>query len=119
MANIHALTVDGGQLTLVYHLAVPAGSNAAGVAWSAALVASGLGGATMLPDGDGTGGTISAAEKASLAAGTLYEDTDTLNLDGATTPAQRAAYVDARYTAATTRVQSELQRRLRYFGMTR
>ena len=73
MANTHVLTATGNTITLVLHIAIPATNNPRGVAWRTALVRSGIGGKTILPDGDGTGGTISALEKADVSSGAVYE----------------------------------------------
>lgn len=118
MANWHALTgtLDGNSFRIVFHIAIPSALNRAGINYQSAILTSGLGGKTVLPDGDGTAGTISAAEKASLAAGSLYEWVE----DFATNPAETAnalqTRIDARWTALTTLLQSQLAARLTYFG---
>ena len=67
MANVHILDYqDGGRLRMVFHFAVPNTSNPRGVNYRTILAQLGLYGTTILPDGDGTNGTISAAEKASI-----------------------------------------------------
>ena len=74
MANVHILDVQRGTYArLVYHIPVPSGNNNSGVAWKDVIVRAGLNPASILRDGDGAGGTISAAEKASIAAGDLVE----------------------------------------------
>jgi hypothetical protein len=121
VANWHVLTgsADGNSFTLVYHVPVPGtGTNRAGVQWRPALLNSGLGGKTVLPDGDGTGGTVSAAEKASIAAGALFEVVEALATNPGETAAALQARVDAYFAALTSRVQAELQARLAYFGYT-
>jgi hypothetical protein len=80
MANSHILEQTApGRFRVVYHVAIPATNNAPGVPWRtimaaqvAASVAAGNA-ASVLPDGDGTNGTISAAEKAQIVSGALYE----------------------------------------------
>lgn len=80
MANSHILEqLAPGRFRVVYHVAIPASNNGAGVPWRtimaqqvAANVAAGNG-VSVLPDGDGTAGTISAAEKAQLVSGAVYE----------------------------------------------
>ena len=75
MANIHVLDQTGpGRFRVVYHIAVPATTNSAGVAWRSAIAQS-INQTTpsVLPDGDGTNGTISAAEKAQIVAGAVLE----------------------------------------------
>jgi hypothetical protein len=120
VANWHALTgsPDGNSFRIVYHVAIPATLNRAGISYQTALVNSGLGGKTTLPDGDGTSGTISAAEKTQVQAGSLYEYAE----DFATNPGEAAAAlqarVDARYTALVSLVQGWLAKQLTYFGYT-
>ena len=76
MANLHVLESPApGRFRVAYHVAVPAGNNPAGVAWRTAIVNS-RGAAqavSVLPDGDGTNGTISAAEKAQIVSGAVLE----------------------------------------------
>jgi hypothetical protein len=126
MSNMHVLTQHSGAFRIVAHIAIPVGNNTAGIAWRTALVASGLGGKTVLPDGDGTIGTISAAEKASIAAGSVYEDVTDLDVTHdqtahgqALTGAQLAAIVDAWYAGHVTAVLASLQDQLVWFGQTR
>lgn len=121
MTDVHVLRrTTPGRYQLVMHFPVPAGNNAAGVLWSAVLVNSGLGGKTVLPDGDGTGGSISAAEKATIANGTIYEVVEEVDLLSAgASSAQITAYADALYTRRLTEVQAELQAILSQFGRTR
>ena len=74
MANTHLLEVQRGVYArIAYHLPTQAGANSAGVAWKDVVIRSGMGGKTILPDGDGAGGTISATEKAQIASGDIYE----------------------------------------------
>jgi len=74
MADIHVLTESRkGSWRVVMHFAVPDITSIVGVPYRTALVASGLGGSTQLPDGDGLVGTISAAEKAQIEAGEVAE----------------------------------------------
>lgn len=76
MANSHILEqLAPGRFRVVYHVAIPVTNNAAGVAWRTVIVNSRDANLpiSVLPDGDGTGGTISAAEKAQLTSGAVYE----------------------------------------------
>ena len=76
MANIHVLESPApGRYRVVYHVAIPASNNPAGVAWRTAVVNSrdATRPVSVLPDGDGTDGTISAAEKAQIVSGAVYE----------------------------------------------
>lgn len=120
MANWHALTgtLDGNSFRIVFHVAIPSATNAAGINYRTAIINSGIGGKTVLPDGDGTGGTIGATEKAAIQAGSLYEYAE----DFATNPAESAANlqarIDARWTALTTILQNQLSKTLTYYGYT-
>ena len=114
MANIHILDNQAGRVLLVLHIAIPAGNNSAGMAWRAALLRTG-GGTTMLPDGDGTLGTISAAEKASVLAGAIYEVMiNPKRFVGAAGPA-----LDALHTQVSSETLAGLQVSLANFGATR
>ena len=120
MADIHVITIANGRAQMVCHIPIPAGTNAAGVSWQAALVNSGIGGTTVLLDGDGSDGTIGAAEKASIQAGALFEVvTDELIPDSVSTGPTRLTYIDAVYNAIVAREQARLQSQLKYFGFTR
>lgn len=119
MAKAHVLSTEGGFTRVAFHIAVPAGNNAAGTAWSAVLVNSGIGGTTVLPDGAGTGGTISATEKTSIQGGTVFEVIDRVFLPSGLTGAQADALLDAAHAAKTTEVQAQVQARLNYFGYVR
>lgn len=120
MANLHTLLRSGVEVTVAAHIAVPVGNNSAGVAWAMALLNSGLGGKTVLKDGDGTGGTISAAEKAAIVAGTVVEAVDTVRTDSVFGGAATInAYLDAQYILISNRTLTWLQDVLRWFGGTR
>ena len=122
MANIHVLDrgVDG-KFHVAYHFNTPAGNNSATVSWATALINSGIGGKTVLPDGDGTKGTISSTEKASIVSGTVLEVVVSVDVtDGGanTTVSQMTTYLNANYAVVQTAVQADLQRRLAWFGGT-
>src|SRR5689334_4255246 len=95
MANWHVRQRSGNGIEVAFHIAVPAGNNTGGISWANALVKSGLGGTTVLADGTGTDGGISASEKASLVAGNLLEVIATYQVQ----PGQSAAQVSAALTA--------------------
>jgi hypothetical protein len=120
MANWHALTgsLDGNSFRIVFHIAIPSANNRAGVNYRTALINSGLGGRTVLPDGDGAGGTISASEKASIVAGAIYEYTEEFATNPGETAGALQARIDARYTALVALLQDQLAKRLTYFGYT-
>lgn len=123
MANLHILLRDpaGSDIAAVAHVAVPVGTNSAGVSWQTAVVRSGKGGTTVLPDGDGTAGTIAAAEKASIVAGSLIEVPLTLRPQSILTGGQTAinAYLDAQFSAVSTDALARLQIQLQFYGATR
>ena len=120
MANIHVLRIEGRVVSAVAHVAIPAANNDAGMSYRTAIVRSGMGGTTVLPDGDGTAGTISAAEKSSIQSGALVEVPLRIQLSALpSNGAQRNAFLDALFTAEQTRVQGEAQASLRYYGATR
>lgn len=101
MANWHALTgtPDGNSYAIAYHLPIPNTNNRVGINYRTALVNSGLGGKTVLPDGDGTGGTISTAEKADITSGAVFEVVEAFATNPGQTLGQLAAAVDARHAA--------------------
>lgn len=74
MANSHILEQTGpGRFRVVYHVAIPATNNGAGVPWRTCVAANVGTIVSVLPDGDGTNGTIAAAEKAQIISGAVYE----------------------------------------------
>ena len=122
MADYHVLTgsPDGNSYQVCFHLPVPgAGNNRAGVQWRTALINSALGGQTVLLDGDGTGGTISAAEKAEIESGAVFEVSEAFDTHPGETALQLRDRIDARHAALATAVSAQLQGRLSYFGFTR
>lgn len=122
MADYHVLTgsVDANSFSVVHHIPIPgSGTNRAGVQWRTALINSGLGGRTVLPDGDGTGGTVSAAEKASIEAGAVFEVAEQVATHPGETALQLRDRIDARHTALVAAVQAQLQGQLSYYGFTR
>ncbi len=128
MADIHV--IDGnlnGEYRVVMHFAVASANNSVGVNWRDALKNSGLIGTfgegptstsvSVLPDGDGTGGTISPAEKTQLANGEVVEHVETVLAEsGGTSNAELKATLQSRYTKASIRVLVQLQKRLKYYG---
>ena len=118
MADIHVLTGDQNRSwSVVMHFNVPDATNEVGVNYRTALVTSGLGGSTALPDGDGTGGTISAAEKAEIEAGIKAEYSASVLVEsGGTSPAEMRAMLRGEYARQNATAIANLQSRLRYFG---
>lgn len=119
MAKAHVRATAGGLTEVVMHIDVPAGNNNAGTAWSAVLVNSGIGGTTVLPDGTGSGGTISTAEKTSIQTGAVFEVVDRVAIPPGLNAAQANAFLDAVHAAKVIETQAEIQKRLGYFGYTR
>lgn len=74
MAHIHVLLAGetGDSIQVVFHFPVPDVNNVVGVNYRTALVASGKGGTTTMTEGGGPG-QVSAAEKALIEAGEVYE----------------------------------------------
>ena len=119
MADMHVLAGSGGRWQVVMHFAVPGGTNAAGVLWSDVLTNSGIGGSTILPDGDGTGGTIDATEKVAIVAGTVLEHVGRFLVEsGGTSAAGIRGSLREFYGKEKAAVIAQLQRQLRYFGAT-
>ena len=112
--------IDGdrdGNYRIVMHFDVPDANNAVNVNYRTALVRSGNASVSVLVDGDGTGGTIDAVEKAALAAGAVFEHVETMPIEsGGTSVALIRQQLRDRYIRESARVLGELQKRLRYFG---
>lgn len=119
MAKAHVLDTAGGLTRVVFHVDVPTGNNSAGTAWASVLVNSSTGGTTVLPDGAGTGGTISAAEKTSIQGGTVFEVVDRVQIPLGLNAAQANAFLDAVHAAKVVEAQAQITARLTYFGFTR
>ena len=114
MSNVHVLTQRNGVIRMAFHVPIPNSSNPRGVNYRTALINSRIGGQTSLPDGDGTGGTISTAEKTSVISGAVYEYV----IDIKRAPTTNAE-VDALFTKISGEVQAGLQAQLDNFGYTR
>lgn len=116
MSDMHVLAGDGNRCRVVMHFGVPDAPNSAAVNWRIALLNSGRGGATILPDGSGPG-QIAAAEKALIVNGEVVEHVVDFLLEscGTDTAAQQAALRDM-YDQERTAKLADLQRELRYFG---
>ena len=121
MSDMHVLTeVASGRFTIVMHFAVPIGNNSVGVPWSVALINSGIGGTTSLPDGDGTAGTINTAtEKIDIKAGTVFEHRKALLAEsGGSSNLELQASIREFYAIEKTNILAVLQTELKYFGHT-
>ena len=113
MANLHVLEQIGpGRFRVVLHVAIPVGNNPAGFPWRTAVAAHvDAAKPSVLPDGDGTAGTISAAEKAQIISGAVLEVVR--EEKGQTTAS--AANIYALRSAA---ILAELQVRYNQYGRT-
>jgi hypothetical protein len=118
MAQWHLLEKDTQGYRIVYHLPIPATNNAAGLSRRTVLLNSREGGRTQLPDGDGTGGTISAAEKNQIIVGELYEATVYRAFPDSLTPVQLAAAIDADWTNTRDTLRDALNVKLNQYGRT-
>ena len=119
----HVKEQVGATVSGWFHFTVPAGNNNAGISWANAVKLSGVGGATTMPTGSGSGtdGGISTAEKTSVEAGSVYEETFRYDIQVGQTPAQIAAALDAMQAARSaellgTTAPDSLQNRLLFFG---
>lgn len=120
MAKAHVLDSNGGgQTRVAWHFTVPAGNNTAGISWVTALLNSSIPKTTVLPDGSGTGGSISAAEKATIGAATVFEVVTSLPIPAGLNTTQANAFLDLQHAAQQTEEYERLQRRLAYAGYTR
>ena len=119
MADIHVLTGRKSTWDLVLHIAVPDADNSVGVNYRDALIASGLGGTTSLPDGDGSAGTISDAEKILIEAGQIVEHRVSIRLEsGGDSDANRRDAIRAKYASEEVSYLAIIQKHLPYYGHT-
>lgn len=114
MANVHILDYDGPRLRFVFHVPIPNVNNPRGVNYRTALTQLGRYGTTILPDGDGTNGTISAAEKAGIASRAVVEVVHVVKRPQATNAA-----LDALFAQAQAETQAGIQAELADYGVTR
>lgn len=124
MAEIHVLTTHGTRVKFALHVPVPGmGTNVSGIQWRAALLNSGLGGATVLRDSaDGAAGTIGPTEKTQITNGELYEayvETALPSNWGTMSGSERIQWVDSLYNANAQSNLDRLKAQLNYFGFTR
>jgi hypothetical protein len=119
MANWHVTTgtADGNSYRVAFHIGVPATKNRAGLDYAAVLLKSGSG-ASILPDGDGTVGTISPDEKAAIESGALQEIVEEIATNPSELKAAFKARLDARFNELQTAAKATLAARLNYFGLT-
>lgn len=118
MAKIHILTGNGGNIyTAVVHSPTPAGNNSANVPWSDALKNSGMA-TTILPVGNGAGQNTQS-EANQIAAGSVFETVVVYEDDPNRTNAERLADLDLRASQAVAENSADIQRKLKFFGLTR
>ena len=118
MADMHVYDGDGRKWTVIMHFAVPNVNNAVAVNYRTALVNSGLGGTTTMTEGTGAG-EITAAEKADVEAGILYEHVASFLVEsGGKQAAELRASLREFYAKEETRIIDVLKSKLRYFGHT-
>lgn len=115
MSNMHLISMDGTEFSAAFHVGIPATNNLAGCPWRTIVLRFG-GGVTSLPSGDGTLGTISAAETALIVAGAVVEVVTSGRWnDGFPTGAQ----LDVIANRVANEYLSVMQLRYSRYGMTR
>lgn len=117
MSDIHILEGVGNKWRVVMHFAIPNVNNAVGVNYRTALVNSGLGGTTILPEGTGAG-DISTGELAQVTAGEVYEYTAHLLIETGGSGASQVAMLTTEYNRLSSAVIATLQNKLKYYGYT-
>ena len=108
--------MDGTEFSAAFHIAIPATNNTAGCPWRTVVLRNG-GGKTILPDGDGTLGTISAAEKTQILAGEIMELVTSGGWGAGTFPT--GAQLDAIAAAIVSNYLAAMQLKYSRYGMTR
>jgi hypothetical protein len=125
MANMHVRGRTARGYSVVCHVAIPAGNNAVGLSWRTAYARSvGAPLVTVLPDGDGTLGTIGAAEKTAVTQTTPTLAEVLLEFQppddwAALTGAQQQARLDDWYAVALAEWQANTSTRLGNWGYVR
>lgn len=122
MSSVHVLSSASTSATLVYHFPVPNTNNSAGVNWrlvvsrSRSTVSAGVTTPpkSVLPSGDGTGGTISPAEATQIANGDVAE----VVLVEKNRPSTNAQ-LDEMYNKRLAQFLAEMQDKFGYYGYTR
>jgi hypothetical protein len=124
MANMHVRGRTPRGYSVVCHFAIPNSNNDVGLNYRTAYARSKGTLTSVLPDGDGTLGTISAAEKTSVtqAAPALAESVQEFQIPddwGALNGTQRQALLDAWYTQASAEWTAGNGVLLQFWGFTR
>lgn len=123
MANYHVLEVSpkGNRAQVAFHFTVGAGTNFAGKSWQSVLVeylsknSSEARAITQVPWLE----TGNATEHTALTNGGVYEVVESVSWDGNATNSEKAAVIDARWTALNATTLSELQEQLTFWGLDR
>ena len=115
MAAIHLLSLDGTEFSAAFHVAIPATNNVAGCPWRTVALRNG-GGTTVLPDGDGLLGTISATEKAQILSGAIVE---VVKNGGWNSAFPTGAQIDVIVGRVSSDYISNMQTKFNRYGMTR
>ena len=117
MSDIHVLSGHGDRWEVVMHIPIPiSGTNVAGVDHRTALVASGRN-TTQLTVGEVNPWDITAAEKALIDSGAVYEATRSFNIyESGATNAARIVALKAFYANVKGDIFNKLEKGLRYFG---
>lgn len=106
---------DGNSFEVIFHITLPSANNRVGVNYRTAVVKSGIGGKTSMTTG-ATSGEITAAEKAQIDAGELFEVSERIDTYPGETAGQLRTRIDARYTVLVATLPGRLQRMLTYWG---
>lgn len=123
MANWRVLTDgvgDGNAYQVAFYIPIPSSNNAVGNNYQTCLINSGIGGRTVCTTGNGVG-QISAADAASIVAGSLYEFIELYYINPAKTLGQAQSELNARFAVLSNvsgPVLSSLQNKLRFYGAT-
>lgn len=112
--HVLEISVDGGKAhaRVAMHIPTPAGNNAAGTSFAAALAEKNGTVTSVLP-------SITGPEQTALNDGSLVEVVETVELIVAQSNAEKQAALDAAYTAAVAREQAEIQKRMWGWGFER
>jgi hypothetical protein len=114
---MHILDSAGTNLyRVVVHTNTPVGNNSAGVAWTAALAASGLN-VSQLTVGNGAG-QITQNEMNQITNGTVFETTFVWGDDPSWTNQQRLDDLNVRAGQAVAEAAAVMQARLKFYGHT-
>lgn len=119
MSDMHVLTGNGRDFRVVMHFPAVVGTNSAGVTWADALANSGIGGKTVLVDGNGQNGTILAAEKNQIENGAIFEHVEDFPiLSGGSSAIEVTAALREFYAITRPGVEGVYQNKLSLFGLT-